>query len=132
MSSNFYYIFFHNLIYIFPLLAPYKSIPIVNRLAIITGRGAVGFSVIKKIKSGSAKNPIITKKRNDNRLSALRSLIDKEPKIRNTIPITIKLMTKAKVSNICTVSELKFDPKVSAIKKVLKSAENIDITRGVI
>ena len=76
--------------------------------------------VIKKIKSGSAKNPIITKKRNDNRLSALRSLIDKEPKIRITIPITIKLMTKAKVSNICIVSELKLDPTASAIKKVLK------------
>jgi hypothetical protein len=84
----------------FPLLAPYKKIPIVVKLAIITGKGAVGLPVNTKIKSGSARNPITIKKRKDNFLNAERSLIDKDPIIINIIPIITELVTRLKVSNI--------------------------------
>jgi len=102
----------------------------VNKFAIITRIGAVGFPDIPKIKSGRARNPIITNRRNDSLLSADKSLIDNEPKIRQITPIITELKTKAKVSNINTASLLISEPKVSASSIVLISTENIDRING--
>ena len=41
---------------------------------IITGNGAVGFPLVKLIKSGSAKEPENTNKRNETRLNTSKSL----------------------------------------------------------
>ena len=103
------------------------SIPIVNKFARITGKGAVGLPIIQKIKSGSAKKPITTKSRNDNLLKADRFLILKEPKIKNIIPTTVELTTRANVSNIIIVSLLTSNPRASVIKDDFNSSENIPI-----
>ena len=102
----------------------------VNKFAIITGIGAVGFPDIPKIKSGRARNPIITNRRNDSLLSADKSLIDNEPRIRHIMPIITELKTKAKVSNINTASLLTSVPKVSASSIVLISTEKSDRING--
>ena len=102
----------------------------VNKFAIITGIGAVGFPDIPKIKSGRARKPIITNRRNDSLLSADKSLIDNEPRIRHIIPIITELKTKAKVSNINTPSLLTSDPKVSRSSIALISTENSDKIKG--
>ena len=106
------------------------SIPIVNKFARITGKGAVGLPIIQKIKSGSAKKPITTKSRNDNLLKADRFLILKEPKIKNIIPTTVELTTRANVSNIIIVSLLTSNPRASVIKDDFNSSENIVPIRG--
>ncbi len=102
----------------------------VNKFARITGIGAVGFPDIPKIKSGSARNPITTNRRNDSLLSADKFFIDNEPRMRHIIPIITELKTKAKVSNINTASLLISEPKVSASSIVLISTENIDKING--
>ena len=106
------------------------SIPIVNKFARITGKGAVGLPIIQKIKSGSAKKPITTKSRNDNLLKADRFLILKEPKIKNIIPTTVELITRANVSNIIIVSLLTSNPRASVIKDDFNSSEKIVPIRG--
>ena len=56
----------------------------------------MGFPDIPKIKSGRARNPMTTNRRNDNLLSADKFLIDNEPKIRHIMPIITELKTKEK------------------------------------
>ena len=90
----------------------------------------MGFPDIPEIKSGKAKNPITTNRRNDNLLSADRSLIDKEPRIRHIMPIITELKTKEKVSNINIPSLLTSEPKVSANRIVLISNEKSDRING--
>ena len=102
----------------------------VNKFAIITGIGAVGFPEIPKIKSGRARNPITTNRRNDNLLSADKSLIDNEPKIRHIMPIITELKTKEKVSNINNPSLLTSVPNVSANNIVLISIEKSERING--
>ena len=102
----------------------------VNKFAIITGSGAVGFPEIPKIKSGNARNPIMTNRRNESLLSADKSLIDNDPKIRHIMPIITELRTKAKVSNINIASLLISEPNVSASSIVFISIEIIDKING--
>jgi hypothetical protein len=102
----------------------------VNKFAIITGSGAVGFPDIPKIKSGNARNPIMTNRRNESLLSADKSLIDNDPKIRHIMPIITELRTKAKVSNINIASLLISEPNVSASSIVFISIEIIDKING--
>ena len=106
------------------------SIPIVRKFARITGKGAVGLPIIQKIKSGSAKKPITTKSRNDILLKADRFLILNEPKIKNIIPTTVRLTTRANVSNIIIVSLLISSPRASVIRNDFNSSEKIEPRRG--
>ena len=87
----------------------------------------MGFPEIPKIKSGRARNPMTTNRRNDNLLSADKFLIDNEPKIRHIMPIITELKTKEKVSNINTPSLLTSAPNVSAKSIVLISTEKVMI-----
>ena len=90
----------------------------------------MGFPEIPKIKSGRARNPMTTNRRNDNLLSADKFLIDNEPKIRHIMPIITELKTKEKVSNINTPSLLTSAPNVSAKSIVLISTEKSDRING--
>ena len=90
----------------------------------------MGFPDIPKIKSGRARNPIITNRRNDSLLSADKSLIDNEPRIRQIIPIISELKTKAKVSNINIASLVTSEPNVSTSSILLISTEKSDRING--
>ena len=97
----------------------------------MTGSGAVGSPFIALIRSGNAKNPITTNKRNEILLSACKSFIEVAPIIRKNTPRTTQPNTNANVSNISIPSGLKvLTPKASCIKASFIPSENNAPKRG--
>ena len=85
----------------------------------------------KAIKSGSEKKPENTKNRKESLRKTSWSEKDKEPIIKNIIPITNSPTTSAKDSNIIIASSEGFSPKASEININLNSGENNERSNGV-
>ena len=97
---------------------------------IITGNGAVGSPFKKLIRSGRAKKPWRTKKRNDILFRVLISVNDIVPIIRKIIPITNNPTTRANVLNIIIASSDGLLPNASLTSVNLNSGDIIERKRG--